>query len=229
MQASRELLSARSVSMLSSTSTTNQSVLDLTRDVPQEDILDVVKQRLKAQDEEIERDYMRSLSDSRRRAYRQLHVEIEPRRHAPRSVSAPLPRPATNVVDPYRGSHRGLRNLSSGSNRFSGSSSHLGSIIESTLSSGAPPPVRRATKPSLENITAMTPTPVALLHPSQNHSPGSNIEQPILSTSPIVLMDVYQRHNSMMPELPALAYNKPSRPTVPSPHQHEQENNPGLC
>jgi hypothetical protein len=228
--------------MLSAGSKANRSVLDLARGIPSENILSVVKQRLQEQDKGIEREYIQNLSGGRLQAYHQLHGQKESG-HAHQDIAklVPTPRvvPSSNSLSINNGSERRSRHPSSGSYRLSESGSHLGSIHESDLSSTSPPPVRRATKPSLESMaSAALPAP----HGHQINSPHLGLHAVGPSTSvtssdnrlssvpnvPLVLGDSRQRHNTMRSHGSANLHSQKSlvraREIIIPPRQQGKEN-----
>jgi hypothetical protein len=227
-QAYREEFGARSVSILSTFSAGNQSMLDLTRDIPPENMLAVIERRLGEQDKEIEDVYTQSLDNDRLQAYYQFKARTEPRVQVLRSISVPALVPTVKLSN----TESEPRHASSGSHRLSESSSNLGPIVEGDTRVASPPPVRRATKPSLESIISTASTPIGLLgpyrHSASNHS-SRKLEyiNRLSSTSdtPSVLCDVTQQHNTMnTTEKAALTVHKTARQLTTLPHRPGQEN-----
>lgn len=242
---SRELLSARSLSVLSARAPSNSSIFDVSQDIPPEDTLEVVKNRLRLQDAQIEQEYTRSLSGSRLEAYKKLHAQSSggpsvPFRPVPRSVSAPHLSPRRSI--PSSGSDReqieqiDSRSRRRSNQRLSSSSSHLSSIEERE-----PPVVRRHTKPSLESIASIASPvqhrnsvahgPKRVPHPVSTSTSDRTLTDFGRSASTTPLGHSTRSHNSMTKSLPARNLLKKvrvqDRRIAPSPYPKEQENQVG--
>jgi hypothetical protein len=243
MQRNRQLLSVQSLSTLSTKSTWDCSILDLTQGIPPKDMLEVVTHRLRLQDAQIEQEYAGSLSSSRLEAYYKLHarsaeVASKPLRPASRTVSAPhlalrssLPNNESNHGQVEKVGGRTCRRSNQ---RLSSSSSQLSSIDERE-----PPVVRRHTKPSLESIASTGSTswhhaPTerytarALQRPFTN-SVNDQIQGEVRrSTSATPLRQSSRSHNSMRTSSSTGTSSSKThgqdRRTVASPYSREQEN-----